>query len=67
MLEVPAVLLRSWRRGRSWLLPLGIATAAVGLFAGYYRMALTVMTTADCAGTALQAFDLIHGNLLLRG
>ena len=67
MLEVSAVLLRSWRRGHSWLLPLGIATATVGLFAGYYRMALTVMTTADSAGNALQAFDLIHGNLLLHG
>lgn len=61
------MLLRFWRRGHSWLLPLGIATAAVGLFAGYYRMALTVMATADSAGNALQAFDLIHGNLLLHG
>jgi hypothetical protein len=67
MLEVSAVLLKSWRRRHSWLLPLGIATAAVGLFAGYYQMALTVLTTADSAGTALQAFDLIHGNLLLHG
>ena len=67
VLEVCAVLLRAWRRGHSWLLPLGIAMAIVGLFAGYYRMALTVMTTADSAGNALQAFDLIHGNLLLHG
>ena len=39
----------------------------VGLFAGYYRMALTVPTTADGAGNALQAFDLIHRNPLLHG
>ena len=55
------------RGGRSWLLALGIAVATVGLFAGYFRMASTVMTTADSAGSALQASDLIHGNLLLHG
>ncbi|HET6209640.1 MAG TPA: hypothetical protein VFD94_04615 [Jatrophihabitans sp.] len=67
MLDVSAGLPRSWRRAHSWLLPLGIAATAVGLFAGYYRMARTVLTTADSAGNALQAFDLIHGNPLLHG
>ncbi len=52
------------RRGLRWLSLLG---GLVGLFAGYYRMALTVPTTADGAGNALQAFDLIHRNPLLHG
>jgi hypothetical protein len=52
------------RRGLLWFSLLG---GLVGLFAGYYRMALTVPTTADGAGNALQAFDLIHRNPWLHG
>jgi hypothetical protein len=52
------------RRRLLWFSLLG---GLVGLFAGYYRMALTVPSTADGAGNALQAFDLIHRNPLLHG
>jgi hypothetical protein len=44
-----------------------VLAARVGLFVGYYRMALTVPTTADGAGNALQAFDLIHRSPVLHG
>jgi hypothetical protein len=46
----------------------GIVTAAcVGLFACYVRMSSTVATNSDGASNALQAWDMLHGNLLLRG
>ncbi|MDQ2837225.1 MAG: hypothetical protein M3Y42_15860 [Actinomycetota bacterium] len=67
MLEVAAGRLSSRRRGRSWLLSLGVLAVLAWLFTGYYRMALTVPTTADGAGNAVQAFDLFHGNPLLHG
>lgn len=64
MVEVAADRLRTRVRGLRWLVLLG---GLIGLFIGYYRMALTVPTTADGAGNALQAFDLIHRNPLLHG
>ena len=45
------------------------ATVAIGLvlFWCYLRQAQTYQLNADPAGQALQAWDMLHGNLLLRG
>ena len=45
------------------------ATAAIGLvlFWCYLRQAQTYQLNTDPAGQALQAWDMLHGNLLLRG
>lgn len=43
-----------------------VAAASVGLFVGYLRMSRTVSINADGASNALQAWDMIHGNVLLR-
>jgi hypothetical protein len=37
------------------------------LFAGYLRMSRTVTINADGSSNALQAWDMLHGNLLLHG
>ena len=37
------------------------------LFAGYLRQSRTVSVGSDGASQALQAWDLLHGNLLLHG
>jgi hypothetical protein len=56
---------RGVRRG------LGVAAAvllaAAGLFIGYLRMARVFPTNSDGASIALQAWDVLHGNVLLRG
>ncbi len=44
-----------------------LAAAGVLLFACYLRMSLTVTPTSDGAANALQAWDMLHGNLLLHG
>ncbi|WP_432967997.1 hypothetical protein [Dactylosporangium sp. CA-233914] len=41
--------------------------AAVGLFLAYLRMARAVTVNSDGASNALQAWDVFHGNVLLRG
>ncbi len=45
----------------------GAGLAAVGLFACYLRQSRTVAVGSDGASQALQAWDLLHGNLLLHG
>jgi hypothetical protein len=40
---------------------------AVGLFLGYLQMARVFPTNSDGASVALQAWDLLHGNILLSG
>lgn len=45
----------------------GTIAAAVALFIGYFRMARTMQINADGASNALQAWEMLHGNLLLRG
>jgi hypothetical protein len=40
---------------------------AVGLFFGYLRMSRTQASNSDGASNALQAWDILHGNVLLRG
>jgi hypothetical protein len=41
--------------------------AAVGLFACYLRLSATFAAGSDGASNALEAWDLLHGNWLLRG
>jgi hypothetical protein len=50
-----------------WAEPALFAAAAVVAFACYLRMSLTVATNSDGASNALQAWDMLHGNLLLHG
>jgi hypothetical protein len=46
---------------------IGVFGAAVGLFACYLRLAATFPVGSDGASNALEAWDLLHGNWLLRG
>jgi hypothetical protein len=46
---------------------LGVAAGALVLFAGYLRLSRGVPVNADGASNALQAWDMLHGNPLLRG
>jgi hypothetical protein len=54
-------------RARRWAWPVVLAAAGVALFAVYLRQAQTVAVMSDGASNALQAWDLLHGNVLLRG
>jgi len=56
---------RSARRRLWW--GAGSLLAAAGLFALYLRQALTTPGDSDGAANALQAWDMLHGNLLLHG
>jgi len=47
--------------------PAVFAAAGLALFAAYLRQAQTVPIMSDGASNALQAWDLLHGNVLLRG
>jgi hypothetical protein len=53
------------RRAAAWAAATLVAAAA--LFAGYLRQSRTVSVGSDGASQALQAWDLLHGNLLLHG
>jgi hypothetical protein len=54
------------RPGRRRLaLPMGMVAAGVLLFVCYLRMSLTNPPTSDGAANALQAWDILHGNVLL--
>lgn len=56
---------RPWLgRGLRWLL---VAAGLVGLFLGYLRMSRAQAANSDGASNALQAWDILHGNLLLHG
>jgi hypothetical protein len=52
---------------RSTLRAALIALAAIAAFAGYYLMARTMPINADGASNALQAWEMLHGNPILRG
>jgi hypothetical protein len=54
-----------WRRRALWAGAL--AVAAVVLFWCYLLQSRTIPTDSDGAGNALQGWDMLHGNLLLRG
>jgi hypothetical protein len=51
---------------RRWAWP-ALFAAALALFAAYLRQAQTVPIISDGGSNALQAWDLWHGNVLLRG
>src|ERR1700761_2643257 len=53
-----------WRR-LAW--PAGFAVAAVVLFVAYLRLSNTYPEDSDQANLGLQAWDMLHGNLLLHG
>jgi hypothetical protein len=44
-----------------------VVLAAVGLFALYWRQSESVAVSSDGAGNVLQAWAMLHGNLLLHG
>ena len=57
-----------WRRRlilAAW--PVGLAAAGVALFLCYLAVSRTLAVTSDGASNALQAWDMLHGNPLLRG
>jgi hypothetical protein len=54
-------------RRRRWLAALAWLLCGVLLFWCYLRISRTVPTNSDGAANALQAWDMLHGNLLLRG
>ena len=61
---------RRWvagRRGRQWLVPAVWAVAPVALFFCYLRVSQTEPGDSYGAVFSLQAWDMLHGNLLLHG
>ena len=67
----PARSERPARPERRWLRRLLAATAwaagCVALFAFYLRISFTGHVSADAANNALQAWDMLHGHILLHG
>jgi len=55
------------RRLARWAWLAGFVVVAVVLFIAYLRMSRTYPATSDGADQALQAWDMLHGNWLLRG
>jgi hypothetical protein len=55
----------SWARRLAW--PVLFAAAGLALFGAYLRQAQTVPVNSDGGSFALQAWDMLHGNVLLRG
>jgi hypothetical protein len=56
-----------WSRKRRWVPPVTFAASGVLLFAVYLRQARLVPASSDGAANARQAWDMLHGNVLLRG
>jgi hypothetical protein len=54
-----------WARRLAW--PALFVAAGLVLFAAYLRQAQTVPVNSDGGSFALQAWDILHGNVLLRG
>jgi len=54
-------------RSLRWAWLGGFAVAAIALFLCYLRLAGTYPTDTDGSDQALQAWDMLHGNLLLHG
>jgi hypothetical protein len=57
---------RSWRRSR-WVQPCAFTGLGVLLFAGYLAEASKLPIFADGSSQALQAWDMLHGNVALHG
>ena len=59
---------RQWVRWLTWLAwPIGLLEAAIVLFVCYLHVSRTEAVSSDGASNALQAWDMLHGNLLLHG
>jgi hypothetical protein len=58
---------RDGARPSRWVWPAACTLAAVALFCCYLRIAGTQPVTSDGATLALQAWDMLHGNWLLKG
>jgi hypothetical protein len=54
-------------RAQWWVPPCAFAAVGTGLFALYLRISHTQAVSSDGASNALQAWDMLHGNLLLKG
>jgi len=55
-------------RRLAWLAwPVGLAAAAIVLYVCYLHVSRTEQVSSDGASQALQAWDMLHGNLLLHG
>jgi len=54
-------------RPARWVWPAALGVAAVVLFLCYLRLSTTTGANSDGADQALQAWDMLHGNWLLRG
>jgi len=69
--DPPAQPLTAAEPGRSrlprWAWAIGLAVVAVVLFACYARLSGTIPDNSDGSDQALQAWDMLHGNWLLRG
>jgi hypothetical protein len=55
------------RRLRPWAVTAVWVLGVFAAFAGYLQLARTRAVNSDAAGQALQAWDVLHGNLLLHG
>src|ERR1022692_2084757 len=53
--------------GRRWLSPVVFLAAGLVLFVAYLGQARTIAMNSDGAANALQAWDMLHGNVLLCG
>ena len=62
-----ASLTRPWRKLAWWLWVAAYVVAGVTLFVCYRRLSQTQPVTSDGAAIALQAWDMLHGDPLLRG
>jgi hypothetical protein len=59
---------RRWVKWLTWLAwPIGLIEAAIVLFVCYLQVSRTERVSSDGASNALQAWDMLHGNLLLHG
>ena len=56
-----------WAGSRPWAWAAAFAAAGLALFAAYLRQAQTVPVNSDGGSNALQAWDMLHGNVLLHG
>lgn len=67
--DPPAQPLTATGRSRlpRWAWPIGLAVVVVVLFVCYVRLSGTIPDNSDGSDQALQAWDVLHGNWLLRG
>jgi len=64
--QLPAPRRSGWLQ-RRWVAVAVWVAAGIVLFAAYLAQARTLGASSDSAGQALQAWDMLHGNVLLRG